>query len=126
MVVRVSSVAIYIGEAQPGNELSTFATWLGVNKDREFICAHCDCLAGVVEACSRIAALLYALMAGVNQDQETSCTLVKSKWLAPALTRKKAKLSAWNVILETKLSAGHGFHIALVELQLHILKLQLE
>ena len=62
--------------------------WVGVNKDGEIICAHCNCLAGAGEACSHIAALLYAIMAGVKLEKETSCTSVKSKWLAPALTKK--------------------------------------
>ena len=61
--------------------------WVGVNKDGEIICAYCNCLPAAGEACSHIAAVLYVIMAGVKLE-ETSCTSVKSKWLAPALTKR--------------------------------------
>ena len=48
------------------------------------ICAHCNCMAGAGEACSHVAALLYAVMAKVNFNKETACTSVRCSWLQPS------------------------------------------
>ena len=43
-----------------------FRPWIGVQYDGTVICAHCNCMAGAGEACSHVAALLYAVMAKAN------------------------------------------------------------
>ena len=41
-------------------------------------------MAGAGEACSHVAALLYAVMAKANLSKETACTSVKCSWLQPS------------------------------------------
>ena len=36
-------------------------TWVAVEKEGLVICAHCNCMAGLWEACSHVAALLFLL-----------------------------------------------------------------
>ena len=38
--------------------------WIGVENSGTIICGHCDCMAGMGEACSHIAAILFTLEAG--------------------------------------------------------------
>ena len=59
--------------------------WLGIKLDGTIICAHCN---GAGEACSHVAATLYAVMAGVRLRDETSCTSEPCQWLAPTVTKK--------------------------------------
>ena len=40
--------------------------WIGVEKSGTIICGHCDCMAGMGEACSHIAAILFTLEANVT------------------------------------------------------------
>ena len=49
------------------------------------ICAHCNCMAGAGEACSHIAALLYAVMAKARIQSETVCTSLPYSCLQPSL-----------------------------------------
>ena len=58
--------------------------WIGVQFDGTVICAHCNCMAGAGEACSHVAALLYAVMAKANLTKETACTSVKCSWIQPS------------------------------------------
>ena len=62
--------------------------WAGIRPDDIIICAHCNCMAGAGEACSHIAAMLYAIMAGVRMREETSCTSTLCRWLEPATTKQ--------------------------------------
>ena len=45
-------------------------------------------MAGAGEACSHIAAMLYAIMAGVRMRDETSCTSTICRWLEPTTTKQ--------------------------------------
>jgi len=58
--------------------------WVGLIPNGTIVCAHCNCRAGAGEACSHIAAMLYAIVTGVRIEQETACTSVCCKWLEPA------------------------------------------
>ena len=62
--------------------------WLGIKPNGAIICAHCNCMAGAGEACSHVAATLYAVMAGVRLRDEASCTSEPCQWLAPTVTKK--------------------------------------
>ena len=63
-------------------------TWLLVEKNGTVCCAHCNCMAGLSEACSHIGAVLFALEAGVRMRQSVTCTQEKGKWLMPAYVRE--------------------------------------
>jgi len=57
--------------------------WLGIKPDGTIICAHCNYMAGAGETCSHVAAILYAIMAGMRLRDEISCTSEPCQWLAP-------------------------------------------
>ena len=43
-----------------------------VKQNGTVVCAHCSCMAGVGEACSHIAALLFALKATTTNNKNTT------------------------------------------------------
>ena len=57
--------------------------WVAVEKCGTIICAHCTCMAGLGEACSHIAALLFAAETHTKILQDTSCTSRPCSWLSP-------------------------------------------
>ena len=48
------------------------------------ICGHCDCMAGLGEACSHIAAILFTLEANVQARKSLLCTSMPCSWLPPS------------------------------------------
>ena len=62
--------------------------WARIRLDGTIICVHCNCMAGAGEACSHMAAMLYAIMAGVRMREETSCTSTLCRWLDPATIKQ--------------------------------------
>ena len=57
--------------------------WVATEKTGAVICAHCDCMAGLGEACSHVAAILFTLDANVQAIKSLSCTSVPCSWLPP-------------------------------------------
>ena len=55
--------------------------WVAAEKSGTIICAHCTCMAGLGEACSHIAALLFA----AEMVKNISCTSLPCGWLPPSL-----------------------------------------
>ena len=62
--------------------------WAGIGPDGTIICAHCNCMVGAGEACSHVAAMLYAIMFGMRMRDETSCTSMICQWLEPTTTKE--------------------------------------
>ena len=62
---------------------SLLKPWAALQKNGMIICAHCDCMAGLGEACSHIAALLFTLEANVQVKKSLSCTSLPCYWLPP-------------------------------------------
>ena len=58
--------------------------WIGVEKSGTIICGHCDCMAGLVEACSHVAAILFTLEANAQARKSLSCTSMPCSWLPPS------------------------------------------
>ena len=58
--------------------------WIGVEKNGVIICAHCNCMAGLGEACSHVAAILFCLDANVHARNSMSCTSMPCSWLPPS------------------------------------------
>ncbi|KAL5471123.1 hypothetical protein EMCRGX_G029204, partial [Ephydatia muelleri] len=58
--------------------------WVGVDYNGTVLCAHCNCMAGVGEACSHIAALLYFVRTKANLNKQASCTSKLYTWLQPS------------------------------------------
>ncbi len=68
---------------------SSLKPWIGIQPNGTIICAHCNCMAGLGEACSHIAATMYAIMFAVQlQASQSACTSMQCQWLAPAQTKK--------------------------------------
>lgn len=59
--------------------------WIAAEKSGTILCAHCTCMAGLGEACSHIAALLFAAEAQTQIKKNTSCTSRPCSWLPPAM-----------------------------------------
>lgn len=57
--------------------------WIVFNKENEIECAHCDCVAGLGESCSHVAALLFALEKA-HTDATQSVTDVLAYWIGPS------------------------------------------
>ena len=58
--------------------------WIGVEKSGTIICGHCDCMAGLGEACSHVAAILFTLEANAQARKSLSCTSMPCSWLPPS------------------------------------------
>ena len=59
--------------------------WVAAEKDGIVICAHCNCMAGLGEACSHIAALLMSLSVRTSMAVEPACTSLPCQWIAPSM-----------------------------------------
>ena len=55
--------------------------WVAVEQVGVVLYAHCTCMAGLGEACSHIAAILFILDANTRTKQMTSCTSLPCSWL---------------------------------------------
>ena len=55
--------------------------WIAAEMVGTILCAHCNCMAGLGEACSHIAALLFAVEANTSLLKNTSCTSQLCSWL---------------------------------------------
>ncbi|CAH1270905.1 Hypp4506 [Branchiostoma lanceolatum] len=57
------------------------SVWVAVQEDGAVITGHCDCMAGVSEVCSHVAATLFYIAKAA--DMKTSCTSKPSQWNKP-------------------------------------------
>ena len=58
--------------------------WVGYKSNGEVVAVHCTCMAGIGEACSHIAAVLFAAEANTQVKQQQSCTSLPCAWLPPS------------------------------------------
>ena len=58
--------------------------WVVAKMEGTIICGHCTCMAGLGEACSHIAALLFTLERNTQYQQSTTCTSLPCAWLPPS------------------------------------------
>ena len=59
--------------------------WVTANKDGTVVCSHCTCMAGLGEACSHIAAILFAVETYSRLSKDDACTSQLCAWLPPAI-----------------------------------------
>lgn len=59
--------------------------WVAIRKNGMVECGHCDCMAGLAETCSHVAAILYWLETAVRLHEETTCTSKTNSWLPPSM-----------------------------------------
>jgi hypothetical protein len=65
--------------------VSPLQAWVAVEKKGLVICGLCNCMAGLGEACSHVAALLFLLDSNTHQKKNLSCTSQPCYWLPPTL-----------------------------------------
>ena len=57
--------------------------WVIAQHDGKVISAHCDCMAGLGEACTHVAALLFWIEVRVNMRNSQTVTGEKAYWMVP-------------------------------------------
>ena len=62
--------------------------WILAENSGTVIAAHCDCMAGLCEACSHVGAILFAVEAGIRMRDSSTCTQEKSKWIMPGYVKE--------------------------------------
>lgn len=55
--------------------------WILLEDDGDVVCAHCTCMAGIGEACSHIAAVLFFFQIAAQHKDGQSCTEKENRWL---------------------------------------------
>ncbi|XP_065903361.1 uncharacterized protein [Dysidea avara] len=67
--------------------------WVVLEEDGEILAAHCNCMAGLGEACSLIAAIISSLVAA-NSIRQRSASVISQRcmWLPPAKSVTPAKI----------------------------------
>ena len=58
--------------------------WVAVKENGEVVCAHCNCMAGLGEVCSHVAAVLFTAEANTQVKNHTSSTSLPCAWLLPS------------------------------------------
>jgi len=61
--------------------LPPLKVWVAIKQTGEVICAHCTCMAGLGEACSHIAAVLFTAEANAQTKHQLSSTSLPCSWL---------------------------------------------
>jgi len=56
--------------------------WVAVKQNGTVVCAHCSCMAGLGEACSHIAAVLFTLEGNTTVNKNTSCMYLTTMLMA--------------------------------------------
>ena len=59
--------------------------WIAAKRSGVILFSHCTCMAGLGEACSHVAALLFAAEARNRLCKEASCTSQLCAWLPPTM-----------------------------------------
>ena len=61
--------------------LPPLKVWIATYSSGEVVCAHCTCMAGIGEACTHIAALLFTAETNTQIKSHFSCTSLPCTWL---------------------------------------------
>ncbi|XP_071796257.1 uncharacterized protein [Asterias amurensis] len=70
----------FVGHSQKQSEAS-LKVWVAAKDDGNILTAHCTCMAGMVETCSHITAVLFAVEAAIRSRVRASCTDLPCRWL---------------------------------------------
>ena len=62
-------------------------SWIITKPDGEVCCAHCNCMAGLGETCTHVAATLFYLEAAHRLEERTSCTSQAYQWTMPTFQK---------------------------------------
>lgn len=77
---------LLMGSVKHSQRLSAppLKAWVAMKQTGEILCAHCTCMAGIGEACSHIAALLFSAEANTQAKQQFSSTSLPCSWIPPS------------------------------------------
>jgi len=62
--------------------------WIISKNNGTVLAGHCNCMAGLGESCTHVAALLFAIEASVRIRQSKTCTEEKAYWMLPSSLNK--------------------------------------
>ena len=62
--------------------------WVIMTNTGDVIAAHCDCMAGLAQTSTHVAALLFKVKAVVRIRQKTTLTGVAAYWMVPSIVDK--------------------------------------
>eukprot|EP00117_Sycon_ciliatum_P026092 scpid48939/ scgid21499/ Inhibitor of growth protein 1 len=65
--------------------------WIAAEKSGAVLGAHCTCMAGLGEACSHVAAVLFWLDARSRLNGDVACTSAPCQWLEPGMKQVEYK-----------------------------------
>ena len=63
--------------------------WLIAEMDGNILTSHCDCMAGLGESCSHMAAVLFYIEYAARLQENKTVTQDKAYWMPPALKEVK-------------------------------------
>ena len=63
--------------------------WVATKENGEVLCGHCTCMAGLGEACSHVAAVLFAAKTNTLTKRQFSLTSLPCSWLPPTFRSVK-------------------------------------
>ena len=83
------TIFLFTGTVKHSQSLSAtpLKVWIATYSSGEVVCAHCTCMAGIGEACSHIAALLFTAEANTQVKSQFSCTSLPCSWLPPSFRK---------------------------------------
>ncbi|KAK4884885.1 hypothetical protein RN001_001156 [Aquatica leii] len=85
---KINTHIVVVGSVKHSQRMNQppLKVWIIAEKDGSIRNGHCTCMAGVGEACSHIAAILYYLEYINTNSLHLSCTDVKAQWKIPRIT----------------------------------------
>ena len=67
--------------------------WIIIDNTGEICCAHCNCMAGLGEVCTHVAAILFYLKAISHIQGKETCTQQMCQWILPSFFKNVEYLS---------------------------------
>ena len=61
--------------------------WAVLEENGEIYCAHCNCIAGLGETCTHVAAMLFYLETVVRMKGTRTCTQSQCAWVIPSYVK---------------------------------------
>ena len=95
-----SSAVVIIADVKPLQRSGVlYKTWVAVRENSEISSAHCTCMAGLSEVCSRVGAVLYKCIQQASKQQ--SLTSLPNQWLPAKKSVAPSVLSCSKIFLVT-------------------------
>ncbi len=86
MIPTCAGTYMVLGRVKHSQSLSATPVkpWVAIKAKGTVVCAHCTCMAGLGEACSHIAALLFMMEGNTQHKMRMACTSLPCYWLPPS------------------------------------------